>query len=95
MDENHLLAAVARLAREKGWPAGERERLEGSLADEGRRRALYDHPRRMEFVARALAEALGGHGATGRTAASDPEDEMEVRVVAPMVAKGLAPPGRR
>ncbi len=44
---------------------------------------------------RALAEALVGHGATGRTAASDPDDKMEVRVVAPMVAKGLAPPGRR
>ena len=92
MDENHLLAAVARLAREKGWPAGERERLEGSLADEGRRRALYDHPRRMEFVGRALAETLGGRGAAGGAASPD-LDEVEARVVALMIAEGLAPPG--
>ena len=92
MDENHLLAAVARLAREKGWPAGERERLEGLLADEGRRRALYDHPRRMEFVQRALAETLGGRGATDQTVTPGP-DEMEVRVIALMMADGLAPPG--
>ena len=92
MDENHLLAAVARLAREKGWPAGERERLEGSLADEGRRRALYDHPRRMEFVQRALAETLGGRGATDQTVTPGP-DEMEVRVITLMMADGLAPPG--
>ncbi len=52
-DDNHLFAACARLAREKGWPAEERERLEGVLADEGRRRALFDHPRRMEFGGRA------------------------------------------
>src|SRR3712207_8225885 len=32
------------LAREKGWPAEKRERLEGLLADEGRRRALYEVP---------------------------------------------------
>ena len=69
-DDDHLLAACARLAREKGWPAEERERLEDLLADEGRRRALYDHPRRMGLVGRALAEALGGHGAPRRPAAS-------------------------
>ena len=90
-DDNHLFAACARLAREKGWPAEERERLEGVLADEGRRRALFDHPRRMEFVGRALAEMLGGGGATGRTTIPGPE-ETEVRVVALMVAEGLAPP---
>ena len=90
--DDRLAAACARLAREKNWPAEERERLEGLLADEGRRRALFDHPRRMEFVGRALAEMLRGPGATGRTAASDP-DEMEVRVVALMMAEGLAPPG--
>ncbi len=86
------MAACARLAREKGWPAEERERLEGLLADEGRRRALFDHPRRMEFVGRALSEMLGGAGATGVTLASGP-DEMEARVVALMMAEGLAPPG--
>ena len=59
------------------------------LADEGRRRALYDHPRRVEFVGRALAETLGARGATARTAASDP-DEIEARVVALMMAEGLA-----
>ncbi len=80
------------MAREKGWPAEQREWLEALLADEERRRALYDHPRRMEFVGRALAEMLGGRGATGRTAASH-SDEMEVRVVALMMAEGLAPPG--
>ena len=90
-DDNHLFAACARLAREKGWSAGERERLEGVLADEGRRRALFDHPRRMEFVGRALAEMLGGGGATGGTTTPGPE-ETEVRVVALMVAEGLAPP---
>ena len=91
-DDDRLAAACARLASEKGWPAAERERLEGLLADEGRRRALFDHPRRIEFVQRALAETLGGRGATGLTATSD-ADEMEVRVVALMMAEGLAPPG--
>ena len=90
-DDNHLFAACARLAREKGWSAGERERLEGVLADEGRRRALFDHPRRMEFVGRALAEMLSGGGATGGTTIPGPED-AEVRVVALMVVEGLAPP---
>ena len=69
-DGDRLAAACARLASEKGWPAGERERLGGLLADEGRRRALFDHPRRMGFVGRALAEALGGHGAPRRPASS-------------------------
>jgi hypothetical protein len=41
---------------------------------------------------RALADMLGGRGATGRAVTSDP-DEMEVRVVALMMAEGLAPPG--
>ena len=91
-DDDRLAAACARLASEKGWPAGERERLEGLLADEGRRRALFDHPRRIEFVGRALAETLGGRGAMGLKATSDP-DEMEARVVALMLAEGLAPPG--
>jgi hypothetical protein len=54
------------LAREKGWTAAERDRLARLLADEGRRRALFDHPRRNEFVARSLAETLGGHGAPRR-----------------------------
>ncbi len=90
--DDRLAAACARLAREKNWPVEEREGLEGLLADEGRRRALFDHPRRMEFVGRALAEMLGGGAATGRTAAPDP-DEMEVRVVALMMAEGLAPAG--
>ena len=57
-----------------------------------RRRALFEHPRRIEFVQRALEETLGGPGATGLTATSDP-DEMEMRVVALMMAEGLAPPG--
>ncbi len=86
--DDRLAAACARLAREKGWPAEERKRLEDLLADEGRRRALFDHPRRMEFVGRALAEMLGG-GATGETVTADP-GEMEVRVVALMMAEGLA-----
>jgi hypothetical protein len=68
--DERLSTARVRLARKKGWPAEERQRLEELLADEGRRRTLYDHPRRMEFVARALAEALGGHGAPRRLAAS-------------------------
>ncbi|MBD0275025.1 MAG: hypothetical protein ICV73_24250 [Acetobacteraceae bacterium] len=89
-DDARLAAACARWASEKGWPAEERERLEGLLADEGRRRALYGHPRRMEFVQRALAETLGGCGAMGQTAAFDP-DEVEARVVALMMAEGLAP----
>ena len=89
-DGDRFVAASARLAREKGWPAEEQGRLEELLADEGRRRALFDHPRRMEFVARALAEMLGGHGAMGRKVTSEP-DEMEVRVVAMMMAEGLAP----
>ncbi len=91
-DDNHLFAACARLAREKGWPAEERDRLADLLADDERRRALSDHPRRMEFVGRALAEVLGGGGAPGRTVTSDP-DEVEVRVVALMMAEGLAPSG--
>ncbi len=91
-NSDRLASACGRLAREKNWPAGQLERLEKLLADEGRRRALYDHPHRMEFVGRALAEMLGGRGATGMTPASDP-DEMEVRVVALMMAEGLAPPG--
>jgi hypothetical protein len=90
--DDRLAAACARLVREKGWPAKERERLEELLADEERRRALFDHPRRMEFVGRALAEMLGGGGASGGTAISDP-DEMEVRVVALMMVGGLATPG--
>jgi hypothetical protein len=91
-DDDRLAAECARLEREKGWPAGERERLEDLLSDEERRRALFDHPRRMQFVGRALAEMLGGRGASGGTATSD-SDEMEVRVVALMMAGGLAPPG--
>ncbi len=89
---DHLFDACARLAREKGWPAEQRDRLARLLADEGRRRALFDHPRRMEFVGRALAETLGERGGMGRTVASDP-DEMEARVVALMMAGRLAPPG--
>ncbi len=91
-DDDRLAAACARLEREKGWLAGERERLEDLLSDEERRRALFDHPRRMEFVGRALAESLGGGGASGATAIPDP-DEMEARVVALMMAEGLALPG--
>lgn len=91
-DGDRLAAACARLAREKGWPDDERERLVRLLADEGRRRALSDHPRRLEFVGRALAEVLGGRDAGGRAAASDPEG-IEARVVALMMAEGLAPPG--
>jgi hypothetical protein len=41
---------------------------------------------------RALAEVLGGNGAPGRTVAPDP-DEVEVRVVALMMAEGLVQPG--
>ncbi|MBD0275326.1 MAG: hypothetical protein ICV73_25790, partial [Acetobacteraceae bacterium] len=37
------------------WPAEQRDRPEGLLADEGRRRAPFEQPRRMEFVRRALA----------------------------------------
>ena len=72
-DDGRLAAACARLAREKGWPAEERERLAGLLADEERRRALFDHPRRMECVGRALAEMLGGHRATSVTMTSEAE----------------------
>lgn len=90
-DDNHLSAACARLAREKGWPDEGRGKLAELLADEERRRALYDHPRRLEFLGRALAEMLGGQGGTGRTMAADP-DEVEARVVALMMAEGLAPP---
>jgi hypothetical protein len=61
------------LASEKGWPAQERERLERLPADEERRRALFDHPRRLEFVGRALAEMLGGHRATNGTMTSEAE----------------------
>ena len=89
--DDRLAVACARLAREKDWPAEERERLADLLADEGRRRALSDHPRRMEFLGRALAEVLGGNGAPGRMVTPDP-DEVEVRVVALMMAEGLAPP---
>ncbi len=46
----------------------------------------------MEFVQRALAEMLAGQGAGSRTVTSDP-DEMEVRVVALMMAEGLPPQG--
>jgi hypothetical protein len=42
------------------------------LADEDRRRALYDHPRRMEFAAHALAEVLDERGAGGCAVATDP-----------------------
>ena len=90
--DERLAAACARLAREKNWPVEGRERLEDLLADEERRRALFDHPRRLEFVGRALTETLGGRVATGQAMVSDP-DEMEVRVVALMMAEGLAPPG--
>jgi hypothetical protein len=89
---DHLFDACARLARERGWPAEQRDRPEGLLTDEGRRRAPFERPRRIEFVQRALAETLEGRGATGLAATSDP-DEMEVRVVALMMAEGLAPPG--
>ena len=89
--DDRLAAACARLAREKGWPDEERERLARLLADEERRRALYDHPRRLEFVQRALAEVLAGPGAGGRTVTSDPDD-LEMRVIALMMAEGLAPP---
>jgi hypothetical protein len=91
-DDERLAAACARLAREKGWSPDERDRLRNLLADEDRRRALYDHPRRMEFVGRALAETLGGRGAAGGAASPD-LDEVEARVVALMIAEGLAPPG--
>ena len=86
-DGDRLAAACARLAREKGWPDEDRERLADLLADEERRRGLYDHPRRMEFVGRALAEMLGENGGT---AASDP-DEIEVRAVAPMADRQHCP----
>ncbi len=66
--------------------------MEGLLADEERRRALIEHPRHMEFVGRVLVEMLGGRGATGCTVTSDP-DAMEERVVALMMAEGLATPG--
>ena len=94
MDEgdDRRAAAFARMAYEDGWPAEERDRLAHLLADEERRRALYEHPRRLEFVARALAETLGGRGATGGAAVPGP-DELEVRVVALMMAEGLALPG--
>ena len=92
MDDDHLFAPCTRLAREKGWPAEQRDRLARLLADEGRRRALFEHPRRMEFLGRVLAEMVGERGATGHTGSADP-DEMEVRVVALMMAEGLAPPG--
>ncbi len=91
-DDDHLFAACARLAREKGWPAEQRDRLARLLADEERRRALFEHPRRMEFLGRVLAEMVGERGATGEMAATHP-DEMELRVVALMMAEGLAPPG--
>ena len=89
--DDRLAAACARLAREKGWPAAERERLEGLLAGEERRRALFEQPRRMEFVGRALAEMLGGPGAAGRAEPPEP-DKLEARVVALTMAEGLAPP---
>ena len=92
--DGRLAAACARVAREKGWPNEERDRLVALLADDERRRALSDHPRRLEFLARALAEMLGGNGTPGRMVTSAP-DEMEVRVVVLMVADGLAPPARR
>ena len=90
--DDRLAAACARLAREKNWPDEGRDRVAALLSDEERRRALYDHPRRMEFVQRALAETLGGRGATDQTVTPGP-DEMEVRVIALMMADGLAPPG--
>jgi len=62
------------------------------LADEGRCRAPFEHPRRVEFVGRALAETPGGRGAMAQMVASGP-DEVEVCVVALMMAEGLAPPG--
>lgn len=94
MEGNDGLTAVcARLAREKGWPDSERERLARLLDDEDRRRTMPDHPRRFEFLARALAEMLDRNGAPGGTAGSGP-DELEVRVVALMMAEGLAPPDR-
>ena len=46
-DDDHLFAACARLARGKGWHAEQRDRLARLLADEERRRALFEHPRRM------------------------------------------------
>ena len=46
----------------------------------------------MEFVQRALAETLGGRGVDDHKAAAD-SDEVEVRVVALIMAEGLAPPG--
>ena len=90
--DERFATACARLAREEGWPAEQRDRLTRLLADEERRRALFEHPRRMEFVGRALAERLGGRDATGKTVTADP-DRMEVRVVALMMAEGLPPQG--
>ena len=67
--DDRLATSCARLAREKGWPAEQRDRLVGLLADEERRRALFEHPRRMEFLGRALTEMLDERGATGQMAA--------------------------
>ncbi len=89
-DDDRLFAACARLARENGWPAERRERLARLLVDEGRRRALCDI-RGAWSSWRALAEMLAVGGATGGTVTSDP-DEWEVRVVALVMAEGLAPP---
>lgn len=75
--DDRLAAACARLAREKGWPDEERDRLAALLVDGERRRALSDHPRRLEFLGRVLAEMPGGQDATGRSTAADP-DGMEV-----------------
>ncbi len=69
-DDDHLFAACARLARGKGWHAEQRDRLARLLAHEERRRALFEHPRRMEFVERVLAEMLGERGGAGRMAAT-------------------------
>ncbi len=92
MDDDHLFAACARLAREEGWPAEQRDRLARLLADEGRRRALFEHPRRMEFLGRVLAEMVGDRGAVGHTGSAAP-GETAVRVVAHMMAEELATPG--
>ena len=91
-EHDPLAAAFARVAREKGWPAEERARMEDWMADEENRRAVFNHPRYFEFATRAVSEMLDERRTGGRVVTTD-GFETAARAVALMVAEGLVEPG--